>query len=76
MKAIVTALCVFYALTFNGCVQKEYIAIPCTVEAPQRLYRPIPCVGDDFTFAKCVISKKEALEADYSRLLNAFEACR
>jgi hypothetical protein len=56
---------------------KEYIAIPCSVEAPQRLYNPNKCANkDDFTFAKCIINKKEALEADYSRLLNAFEACK
>jgi hypothetical protein len=70
-------LLVFYALTFSACSAKEYIAIPCSIETPKKLYDNKPCMQiDDFEFAKCIIITKEALVADYSNLLLAFNACK
>ncbi|MDR2099583.1 MAG: hypothetical protein LBP40_01990 [Campylobacteraceae bacterium] len=75
-KTTAITLLIFYALTFSGCVQKEYITLPCSIQTPERFYSNAKCKGDDFTFAKCIISKTEALKADYERLLNAFNACK
>jgi hypothetical protein len=75
-KATVITLFLCYALTFNGCAQKEYITLPCAIDTPTKLYNDTKCKGDDFTFAKCIITKTEALKTDYERLLNAFNACK
>lgn len=78
-EAIALTLLLFYGAFFSGCAAKiEYIKQPCSIEAPQRFYNGKKCEQNlsDFLFAKCVLTRTEALKADYERLLTAFEACK
>jgi hypothetical protein len=74
--AIMLSLCFAVAFSFTGCESVRYVAVPCAIEAPTRLYTDKKCEGDDFAFAKCVLVKKEALISDYNNLRTAFEACK
>jgi hypothetical protein len=74
-KIIAPTLLIFYALTFNACSTKEYVTLPCSIKAPERLYNFTCKDVNDFEFAKCVLITKEALQTDYNNLLEAFNAC-